>query len=101
MVEEDAHSAAAEGKKVAPNVIIGTRRLPWKESVVPPPPPPPLESHHIIASREIQESGHHAGATYFELKHFAQTIQKGPPYVPDVSFEDGLLAVAIGKKLIH
>lgn len=96
---DDSKNVANEKGKQSlgsPNVIIGRRR-PWIESVVPPPPPPPLERLKLVAPREVQESGHHAGATYYELKRFAKAIQRGPPFLPEVSLYDGLLAVALGE----
>ena len=50
---------------------------------------------NIEVDKKIIEAGHHHGSTYYEHLAFLEAIEKSSN--PEVSLEDGLIAVAIGE----
>ena len=49
----------------------------------------------IEVDKKILEAGHHHGSTYYEHIAFLNTIKNN--LVPEVSLNDGLIAVAVGE----
>ena len=49
----------------------------------------------IEVDKTILEAGHHHGSTFYEHKAFIRAIQNNS--LPEVSLNDGLMAVAIGE----
>ena len=49
----------------------------------------------VEVDKKILDVGHHHGSTFYEHKAFINTIQKN--LLPEISLNDGLLAVAIGE----
>ena len=49
----------------------------------------------IEVDKKILKAGHHHGSTYYEHKAFIKAIQNNS--LPEVSLNDGLMAVAIGE----
>jgi predicted dehydrogenase len=64
------------------NVVIGRRD------------PREVRTEHIHVEERILKAGGHHGSTYFEHLAFRKALLEGAP--PEVSVQDGLLAVAVG-----
>ena len=50
---------------------------------------------NIEVDKKILEAGHHHGSTYYEHLAFLKAIENNSD--PEVSLEDGLIAVAVGE----
>ena len=56
--------------------------------------PKSLRIEHIAVPAELLAAGNHHGSTYYEHLGFQRAIRNGTP--PEVTVEDGLMAVAMG-----
>jgi myo-inositol 2-dehydrogenase / D-chiro-inositol 1-dehydrogenase len=53
-----------------------------------------LERDRALSTQELLAAGHHYGSTFFQHQAFQLCIRDGTP--PEVSLEDGRMAVAMG-----
>lgn len=65
------------------DVVIGRRK------------PKHVETVRVAVEERLLKAGFHHGSTYYEHMAFGAAVRAGTP--PEVSFEDGLLAVAVGQ----
>ena len=54
-----------------------------------------VKQEKIVVDKTILKAGHHHGSTFYEHKAFINAIQNN--LLPEVSLNDGLVAVAIGE----
>jgi len=54
-----------------------------------------VKQEKIVVDKTILEAGHHHGSTFYEHKAFIKAVQNNS--LPEVSLNDGLVAVAIGE----
>ena len=54
-----------------------------------------VKKEKIVVDKTILKAGHHYGSTFYEHKAFINAIKNNS--LPEVSLNDGLIAVAIGE----